>query len=521
MNMLLHGAAAAATIAQGDTLFAPEFLEAGGIRQFELIIANPPFSSKNWGHDKLKAGDPFGRIRHVPPKKHGEMAFVQHMVASLASGGRMAVVLPNGALFRARGERATREDLVAADFVEAVIQLPKDMFYGAEIPACFVVLNRSKPPARKGRVLFIDASERFTREDGKNVLQESDIDAIVDAYRTDGEEPGFSVLVANDEIATRRYSLSVQRYVRAAHDGAGLPDVGSAVRALAEARRSRREAEHQLDILLRTAEAPLADTASPAASQLPPIEDQTKLIEAVTVLRRNAATSRREASAASSLLNAMRQSLIDELDHPVVECGEVLLGIEAGKSPKCEERMPKDGEDGVLKVSAIRPGEFRPDEAKVLPAGISMPAKAAIRDGDILICRANTPSLVGSVCQVEEAPPRLYLSDKTLRLILDADRIHPAYFVHVMASATVREQIELAATGTSDSMRNLSQVSIRDLELPLPSVATQRDIAQRLNAAVIAVRTAEAQEYVVRNLEPVITDDVLANGHVTVEANTA
>ena len=146
MNMLLHGAGGAATIEQGDTLFSPAFLQNGRVRRFDYVIANPPFSSKNWGHDKLKAsGDPFGRIKYLPPKRHGEMAFVQHMVASLAADGRMAVVLPNGALFRARNEQLVRRDLIEADIVEAVIQLPKDMFYGAGIPACYLVINKAKP----------------------------------------------------------------------------------------------------------------------------------------------------------------------------------------------------------------------------------------------------------------------------------------------------------------------------------------------------------------------------------------
>ena len=106
MNMLLHGAGGAATIVQGDTLAAPAFLEGAELRRFDLVIANPPFSSKNWGHERFKAaGDPFGRIRHLPTKSHGEMAFVQHMVASLADAGRMAVVLPNGCFFRGGAEQ--------------------------------------------------------------------------------------------------------------------------------------------------------------------------------------------------------------------------------------------------------------------------------------------------------------------------------------------------------------------------------------------------------------------------------
>ncbi len=251
MNMLLHGAAGAATIEQGDTLFVPAFLAGSTIRKFDLVIANPPFSSKNWGHEKLKdGGDPFGRIRHIPPKRHGEMAFVQHMVASLTKAGRMAVVLPNGALFRARNEEAVRRDLVEADLVEAVIQLPKDMFYGAGIPACYLVLNKAKVDSRRERVLFIDASECFKRVGTKNVLQPGDIDRIAEAFGDDTDRDGFSSWVTNDEIADRRYNLTVRRYV-AGVDGDGQEmSLAEAVAELRAAREERREAELALDELL-------------------------------------------------------------------------------------------------------------------------------------------------------------------------------------------------------------------------------------------------------------------------------
>jgi type I restriction enzyme M protein len=251
MNMLLHGAAGAATIKQGDTLFRPMFVENGKVRRFDLVIANPPFSSKNWGHDKLKAGgDPFGRIRHVPPKRHGEMAFVQHMVASLKEEGRMAVVLPNGAVFRARNEQAVRRDLVEADIVEAVIQLPKDMFYGAGIPACYLILNKAKPPARRERVLFVDGSECFERQDTKNVLREQDIERIVAAFRNDEDEDELSAWVDRETIRERRYNLSVRRYVRGGADEEEAISLAEAIADLRAAREQCRAADAALDELL-------------------------------------------------------------------------------------------------------------------------------------------------------------------------------------------------------------------------------------------------------------------------------
>ncbi|WCB92451.1 putative type I restriction enzymeP M protein [Baekduia alba] len=255
MNMLLHGANAAATIEQGDTLFKPAFVQNGRVRQFDLIIANPPFSSKNWGHDKLKSGgDPFGRMRHLPPKRHGEMAFVQHMVASLKDHGRMAVVLPNGALFRAGNEQAVRRDLVEADLVEAVIQLPKDMFYGAGIPACYLLLNKAKRPERVGRVLFIDGAEGFARANTKNVLQPEDIDRLVAAFNDDNPQPGISSWVSPKDIAARRFNLTVRRYVQGTEDDEQAVTLPQAIAELREAQAAARATDASVEQLLSSLE---------------------------------------------------------------------------------------------------------------------------------------------------------------------------------------------------------------------------------------------------------------------------
>ena len=238
MNMLLHGAGGAATIEQGDTLFSPAFLTGGRVRRFDYVIANPPFSSKNWGHDKLKAGgDPFGRIKHLPPKRHGEMAFVQHMVASLDDDGRMAVVLPNGALFRARNEQLVRRDLIEADIVEAVIQLPKDMFYGAGIPACYLIINKAKPARADGPGSVHRRLGVVRAQDTKNVMRDDDINRIVAAYRDDATRRVLG-WVSLEEMRARRYNLTVRRYVRGI---AKMMSRLSLAEAVAELRASREE----------------------------------------------------------------------------------------------------------------------------------------------------------------------------------------------------------------------------------------------------------------------------------------
>lgn len=253
MNMLLHGAGDAADIKLGDTLGAPGHAVGTTLRRFDRVVANPPFSSKNWGHERFKrSGDPYGRIKHLPPKSHGEMAFVQHMIASLDDEGMLAVVLPNGCFFRGGPELAVRRELVEADLVEAIVQLPVDLFYGAGIPACILVCNKAKAIERKHRVLMIDASSRFERRDTKNILSNVGIKQIAQTFSSGSDEAGFAAWAARDEIVSYSYNLTVRRYVvvRDACANGDALSLDDAVAAYREARVAREETEKQLDVIL-------------------------------------------------------------------------------------------------------------------------------------------------------------------------------------------------------------------------------------------------------------------------------
>ena len=256
MNMLLHGAGDAAEIKLGDTLATPAFVQGPKLRTFDVVVANPPFSSKNWGHERFKAGgDPFGRIKHLPPKSHGEMAFLQHMVASMNESGRLAVVLPNGVFFRGGAELAVRKALIDADLVEAIVQLPVDLFYGAMIPACVLLVNRAKADDRSRRVLMIDSSAGFERRDTKNVLTSEAIERVLVTLVSGDEEDGWSRWVSGEEIAAHRFNLVVRRYVGRDADGNGeMIDLDEAIAAYREARAARAEAEARFDDVLTSLE---------------------------------------------------------------------------------------------------------------------------------------------------------------------------------------------------------------------------------------------------------------------------
>lgn len=247
MNMLLHGAGDAAEIVRDDTLSDPAFRDPDDqsrLRKFDKIIANPPFSPKNWGHDRLKKeGDSFGRIAHLPPKRHGEMAFLQHMLATLDDHGRLACVLPNGCFFRKRGELAVRKDLVDSDLIEAIIQLPPDLFYGAGIPACILICNKSKTQERTDKILLIDASSGYERRDTKNVLTPEAIEQVTNIFKTGDEVEGVSRFAPRKEVIERKYKLTVKPYLRTEDDAVEALDLDEAVAAYTQALKKARAAD--------------------------------------------------------------------------------------------------------------------------------------------------------------------------------------------------------------------------------------------------------------------------------------
>lgn len=244
MNLFLHEIEDF-DIKRGDTLRAPAFKEnTGAIRQFDAVIANPPFSLKNWGAERWPA-DPRA-FCGVPPAKNGDYAFVQHMISSMKPGtGRVGVVMPHGVLFRGGEEARIRQCLIEEDLLEAVIGLPSNLFYSTTIPACILVFRDQKQIDRKNHVLFIDGSARFVKGKKQNRMSSEDIKVLTEAYVT-GEDPdgdgGANVrLVPFDEIKTNGFDLNIGRYIHVAAEQTA--DLGAALVAYADARQRRLAAE--------------------------------------------------------------------------------------------------------------------------------------------------------------------------------------------------------------------------------------------------------------------------------------
>lgn len=213
MNMVLHGQAEA-IIHKGNTLSAPGFTEGDRLLQFDYVVANPPFSVKNWTSGFSPQNDVYNRFEYgLPPEKMGDYAFLQHIIASMKTRtGRAACIMPHGVLFRGNAEEAIREKIVRQGFIKAIIGLPANLFYGTPIAACVLVLDKNNAANRTG-IFMMDASRGFMKDGPKNRLREQDLRRMIDTYTARLECPGYSRMVPLSEIQANGYNLNIPRYI--------------------------------------------------------------------------------------------------------------------------------------------------------------------------------------------------------------------------------------------------------------------------------------------------------------------
>lgn len=211
MNMFLHGIDNH-KLEWGDTIRNPLLLdENGGLRHFDVVVANPPFSLEKWGHGGAES-DPYARFRRgVPPKSKGDYAFILHMIETLKpKTGRMAVVVPHGVLFRGSSEGKIRQKLIEENLLDAVIGLPEKLFYGTGIPAAVLVFRKDKTD---NNVLFIDASREFQAGKNQNQLSDENIAKVVDTYKQRDTRDKYSYVASPEEIQENDFNLNIPRYV--------------------------------------------------------------------------------------------------------------------------------------------------------------------------------------------------------------------------------------------------------------------------------------------------------------------
>jgi type I restriction enzyme M protein len=254
MNLYIHDIRNV-NLAFGDSFLYPKFKEGEGLKQFSVVVANPPWNQDGYGEEVLKKGE-FWKQRFgfgFVPRQSADWAWIQHMLASAKDdGGRVGVVIDNGCLFRGGKERAVRSAVLEKDWVECVILLPEKLFYNTGAPGAILILRKNKPVDRKDKVLFVNASKEFEQHPEVrklNILGKNNIDRIAGAYRSFGEEKGFSRVVDLDEIRQNDYNLNVTLYVMADEEGEKI-DITKEYVELKAITTERQEAERKFESLL-------------------------------------------------------------------------------------------------------------------------------------------------------------------------------------------------------------------------------------------------------------------------------
>lgn len=249
MNMFLHGIEDF-EIARGDTLRQPAFFAADGLKTFDCVIANPPFSLKEWGAENW-ANDPFGRnIAGVPPKGNGDMAWVQHMIKSMNSTGRMTVVLPHGALFRKGAEGKIRKALLEQDMLEAVIGLGPNIFYGTQLSACLMVFKQNKDASKKDKVLFIDGSDQVRVGRAQNYLEAEHINQLFEWFNGYKDVENYVKVASKSDLEENDFNLNIPLYVEKIIED-NLPSVEEGLSDLKMAWAESQKAEKKFKTILK------------------------------------------------------------------------------------------------------------------------------------------------------------------------------------------------------------------------------------------------------------------------------
>lgn len=213
INMFLHGLDSA-DIRRGDTLANPQFLnQQGGLQTFDIVVANPPYSIKDYEWEAFK--NKFARLDgyDAPPEKNADYAFILHIIKSMNANGRAGIVLPHGVLFRGGAEARIREQILKNDLVEAIIALPSKLFYGTGIPAAIVILNKNKSKEKKSRVLIIDGEKDYLEGKNQNILRPLDINKIIKTYNGYEDIEKYARVVGLEEIENNNFNLNIRQYI--------------------------------------------------------------------------------------------------------------------------------------------------------------------------------------------------------------------------------------------------------------------------------------------------------------------
>ena len=245
MNLLLHNILDC-PIKDGDTMTDP-IIEENHLMLFDIVIANPMWNQKEWAKKMFENGDRYGRTKYgIPPKSSGDWIWVQHMLATLNSTGRMGIVLDNGALFRGNREGKIRKGIIEDDLIEGIIALPANLFYNTGSPGCLIIINKQKSDEMKNKIFFIHAENEYEEGKAQNFLRDEHIQKISQVYRKKEIVEKFSDIIDLEEIRENDYNLNVSRYVDILPEEKPI-DVKECIKEIDQLKKQRINLEHEFN----------------------------------------------------------------------------------------------------------------------------------------------------------------------------------------------------------------------------------------------------------------------------------
>jgi type I restriction enzyme M protein len=455
MNMLLHGLPDA-RIEKGDTIRDPRLVKDGVLEVYDKVIANPPFSLDDWGREVAEA-DSFGRFRFgIPPRTKGDLAFVQHMVATLNIGGRVGVVMPHGVLFRGGAEGDIRTAMLKEDLFEAVIGLPPSLFYGTGIPGTVLVLSKDKPGERRGKVMFIDASREFLEGKAQSYLRDEDVQKMAGTFHAWKGIEGYARVVSVDEVAQNDWTLNISRYL------ATPPTAAKTSRALALKNLGQTTAwcalaQGKVDESLRN------------LGNLGPFGPDPKL-----------PSHWRPAKLGDLLARPLAYGVLKP--GPNQPSGVPLVRIQDVHTGRLDPTS-------MYRISQALHREFRRTE---------------LFGGELLFSLVGT---LGKVVRVPKALAGANISRALCVISLNAADADTDYVMHVLQGTAVQQWVVQEARGNAQKVLNLGV--LRELEVTLPPLAEQRRISSLLTSFDDAVDAEMAKAEALRVVKRTLAEGLL------------
>lgn len=460
MNCFLHGIEDF-RIVRGDTLSDPKFIQGDRLMQFDVVLANPPYSIKQWDRAAF-AADPWGRnIYGTPPQGRADYAFWQHILCSLKPDtGRSAILFPHGVLFR-QEEAEMRRKLIEADVIECVLGLGPNLFYNSPMEACVVICRTTKPSERRGRILFINAVDQATRERAQSFLADEHIERIVEAYREFTDEPGFTGVATLEEIQAKGGRLTIPLYAgsTAANRAEGSARENTLVEALDAWATSRVEVASILPEVLPDASSPMLDefTITSKADRLFADRDGWTRVRFGDVVAN-----------------------VNETERDFVESGlERFIGLEHLEPGSLHIRTWGNVADGTTFTRRCRPGQVLFGKRRAYQRKVAVAEFDAVVSGDIYVLAPRNDRLL------PELLPFICLSER--------------FFQHAVATSA----------GSLSPRTNWN--SLARFEFELPPIDQQRRIAEVLWAIDdVRIGLETMRSYAVR-LADALADEKLAD----------